>query len=492
MRSGEQYLSDLADTRSVYVDGAKVGDVAAHPAFSGVARTVAGLYDAALGDPDMTFSSKEAGGPANAVYMIPRSRADLETRRRAVTRWAERTLGFVGRSPDHVGGFLAGFASASHVFDRNGRNFGTNVRDFYARVLSEDKFVSYVIIPPQTARAGDAEQVQVSVASEDDNGIVVRGAQILGTSSAVSDYLFVSCIRPLAPTESSLALSFVVPLGAKGLKLYCRRPYAVDQPSTFDYPLSTRFDESDAVVVFDDVFVPWSSVFVYRDVDATREQFFATPAHILGNTQAQIRLVTKLKFLIGLAHKIADANEITKVPSVQERLGELASLAGVVEGMTLAAEASSSTNSDGVEVPNPRFLYGAMGLQSELYPRVLSVLRELAGAGMLQVPSSYLDLTSPETRADVIRFAETAAMSGEERIKLFKLAWDAVGSEFAGRHHQYELFYAGAPFVARGYAYRNYGYGEAIALVEQFLSSYEPPVADAADRQPSLAAQPTG
>jgi 4-hydroxyphenylacetate 3-monooxygenase len=478
MRTGPEYLNALADGRSVFVDGERVESVLTHPGFAGIARTVAELYETSSTDPTMAFSPEETGSPANAVYMIPRSREDLAHRRAAIERWARVTLGYVGRSPDHVGGFLAGMASAGHVFDQDGRGFGGNVRAFYRRVLDEDLFVSYVIIPPQTARAADTDEVQVGVVSEDESGIVVRGGQILGTGSAVSDYLFVSCIRPLGPTEDRLALSFVVPLDTPGLRLHCRRPYASAQPSEFDYPLSTRFDETDAIAVFDDVFVPWSSVFVHRDVTAARDQFFATPAHVLGNSQAQIRLVTKLKFMIGLAHRMADANEVTKIPSVQERLGELASLAAVCEGMVLAAEASSAQNADGVEVPNRRFVYGAMGLQSELYPRVLSIMRELAGAGMLQVPASHRDLASPETRDDILRFASSPTVAGEDRIKLFKLAWDAVGSEFAGRHHQYEMFYAGAPFLARASAYRNYGYDEALALVDTFLASYSAPVPD--------------
>jgi 4-hydroxyphenylacetate 3-monooxygenase len=282
----------------------------------------------------------------------------------------------------------------------------------------------------------------------------------------------VSCIVPLQPGDEDYALSFVVPLDAHGLKLYPRPPYALGKPSAFDYPLSTRFDETDALVVFDEVLVPWENVFVYRDVGLTRAQFFETAAHVLGNNQAQIRLATKMKFLIGIARKIAAINRIEHIPSVQEKLGELASLAAIVEGMVLASEAHPATDRFGVARPNPRFLYGAMGLQAELYPRALHLLRELAGAGPLQVPSSYKDCVSSETQADISRYVRSTGVSSEERLKLFRLAWDLIGSEFGGRHHQYEMFYAGAPFVSKGYAFRNYGYEEALALVDGFLSSY--------------------
>lgn len=478
MRTGRQYLQSLADSRAVFLDGARVEDVSRHRAFEGIAHTIATLYDVAAEPSNgMIFTSPETGGEANKVFMIPRSHADLQERHRAIAAWAEISRGFVGRSPDHVGAFLAGFASAPETFDKGERRFGQNVSRFYRKVVAENLFVTYVIIPPQidrsvTAHGWSEELLQVGVLEEGDGGFVARGAQMLGTATAVSDYLFVSCIKPLTPQDERYALSFVLPVNTRGLKVYCRRPYATSQPSSFDYPLSTRFDETDALIVFDDVFVPWENVFVYRDVEQVRRQFFETPAHVLGNNQAQIRLIAKMKFILGVARKITQVNGIEGIPSVQEKLGELASLASFVEGMVLASEASCATDRSGVARPNPRFLYGAMGVQAELYPRAILLLRELAGGGVIQLPSSYQDLTSETTKADMERYLRSPGASPEERVKLFKLAWDIVGSEFAGRHLQYEMFYAGAPFVARGYAFRNYGYEEALRSAESFLKSY--------------------
>ncbi|HLZ26451.1 MAG TPA: 4-hydroxyphenylacetate 3-hydroxylase N-terminal domain-containing protein [Chloroflexota bacterium] len=479
MRTGQQYLDSLADDRAIYVHGERVADVRQHPAFRGIAHTLAALYDYAA-DPAnaMQYLAPETGRSANRTFMIPRSQADLRTRREAIAKWAERTAGMLGRGPDHVAGFLAGFASAPDVFARGRPQFGNNVTRWYHRLLAEDFYVTYVIIPPQVDRSKTAQGqeeafLQAGVLREEADGIVIRGAQMLGTGTTVSNYLFVSCIVPQRPGDEDYALSFIVPVNSPGLKLYCRPPYAVGKPSVFDYPLSTRFDESDSLIVFDDVRVPWDNVFVYRDVDLTRAQFFETAAHALGNTQAQIRLATKLKFLIGIARKIAATNRIDGLPSVQEKLGDLASLAAFVEGMVLAAEATSKLDRNGVQVPNRRFLYAPMGMQAEFFPRAMHLLRELAGGGVLQVPSSVAELTGPDTRADIQRYVRSTGVPSEERIKLFKLAWDLIGTEFGGRHQQYEMFYAGAPYVAKGYAFRNYGYEEALTLVDRFLGQYD-------------------
>lgn len=478
MRTGKEYRASLGDGRSVYIDGEKVGDVREHHAFSGIIETVAGMYDYSS-DPGngMTFDTAW-GGRGNRVYMIPHNKQELADRHSAIEKMAMLSRGFVGRSPDHVGAFLAGFASNPSVFDRGGRKFGRNVTDFYRKVVEDDLYVTYAIIPPQSDRSKTAQgqenrYTQVGVLEEKEGGMVVRGAQMLATGTAVSDYVFVSCITPLKPGDEDYAISFFLPVATRGLKLYCRRPYAVNMPSVFDYPMSTRFDESDSFLVFDDVFVPWENVFVYRSTEGVQSQFFETFAHVLGNNQAQIRLSVKVKFLVGLARKITAMNGTDRIPSVVEKLGELASLSSIVEGMVTASEATSIHRETGVETPNPRFLYGAMGLQAELYPRILHIIRELSGAGVLQVPSSYAELENPETRGDITTYIKSPGASSEDRIKLFKLAWDVLGSEFAGRHHQYEMFYAGAPFVARNYSFRNYGYEEAVASVDDFLSGYD-------------------
>lgn len=481
MRSGAEYLAAISDARQVYLDGAPVPDVAEHPAFAPIAGTIAELYDLAA-DPatGMTRTDPETGATVNRVFSTPRSREDLVAFRTAVTAWARHTHGWVGRSPDHVGAFAAGFGAHPEVFASGDRDFSANAVAFQRRVLDEDLYVSYAIIPPQvsratTAHAWEGDLIQAGVAEERADGIVIRGAQMLATGAAVADEIFVSCIKPLTPDDADFAVGFVIPAGAEGLKLYCRRPYAPAATSSYDYPLSTRYDETDALVVFDDVFVPWDRVLVYRDVAGVRRQFFDTGAHVLGNWQAQIRFSVKLRFLAGLARKVAATNGVDTIPGVVEKLGELASLVSVQESAVLAAEYTAAPDERGMWRPGARAVYGAMGLQSELYPRVLAILRDLVGGGVLQVPSSVADLTSPRTRADIDRYVHSPGVPAEERVKLFKLAWDAVGSEFGGRHHQYEMFYAGAPFVVKGYAFRNYGFDESVGEVEEFLASYGVP-----------------
>lgn len=480
MRTGADYLASLNDGRVVLVDGKQVDDVTTHPAFAPVAHTMAELFDLAA-DPanNMQYIAPETGAVANRTFGIPRSAAELRARREAIQTWARHTHGWVGRSPDHVGTFLASFAAHPEVFAEGTRDFSDNVTTFHRRVLNENLYVSYAIIPPQVSRATTAsgwegEYLQVGVVRETEEGLVVRGSQMLATGAAIADEILVSCIKPLGPDDQDFAISFVVPANADGLKLYCRRPYAPAATSSFDYPLTSRYDEPDALVVFDDVVIPWDRVFVDRDTAGVRKQFFDTGAHALGNWQAQIRFATKLRFIAGVARRVTQVNGVDKIPSVQEKLGELAALVSGIESAVLAAEYTAEPDSAGQWLPGKRALYGAMGLQSETYPRVLAILRDLVGGGVLQLPSSVEDLRSSVTAADITHYVQSPGVSSEDRVKLFKLAWDIIGSEFAGRHQQYEMFYAGAPFVVKGaYTYRNYGFEEPLRDVEQFLASYK-------------------
>src|SRR5690606_26628816 len=178
---------------------------------------------------------------------------DLIARRRALKRISESSFGLIGRGPEHVAGYLAAFAANSHVFARGGSEFGDNVVNFYRHVRDNDLFVSYVIVPPQIDRSKPAHQqaepdLHAGVVAERDGGIVVKGAQMLGTATAVSDYVLLSCIHPLQPGDENYAITVAVRVGDPGVKLYSRRSYAAAATSEFDYPLSTRYDESDALV----------------------------------------------------------------------------------------------------------------------------------------------------------------------------------------------------------------------------------------------------
>jgi 4-hydroxyphenylacetate 3-monooxygenase len=385
----------------------------------------------------------------------------------------------MGRTPDHVAGFFCGYAATPDVLAAGGQRFADNVVAFYEHMRDNHLYASYAIVPPQIDRSKPAHKqsdptLYAGVVKERDDGIVISGAQQLATAGAISDLIHLSCIHPLQPGDENYANCVAIPVNAPGVRLYPRRPFAIGATNAFDYPLSSRFDETDSYVVFDNVFVPWERVFIYRNIEVSRDQWWKTPSHLYGNHQAQVRYVTKLRFMIGIAQRMNEMTGNVGNPAVQIMMGELASLVSVYETMLLAHEAMAPIEG-GVLWPSKTALYSSMALQSELNGRMLEIIRELAGSAMITLPSSLHDFESPETAGDVERYMRSASTDARARVALMRLAWDFIGSEFGSRHQQYEKFYGGASFLVKQNVYRNFDFKRATALVDAALNL--PPLA---------------
>jgi 4-hydroxyphenylacetate 3-monooxygenase len=480
LKTGAYHVETLRDGRQVFINGEAVGDVTVHPAFRGTIRSIARLYDFQAARENrslMTYAEPESGGfEASRIWQMPRNYTELVERRRALEAWAGLHCGYLGRAPDHVAACLSGMMMGLDVFREHDARRAAALADYYRYARDNDLYLTYVIINPQADRSKPASQQQdrtltAGVVDEDAEGLTILGAKMLATGGIMANEVLVTCIQPLVEGDEHYAVSFAVPLGARGLKILSRKSYEEQSLSVFDNPLASRFDENDAVLYFDNVKVPWERVFIDRDIRMCQRQFHATPAHILQNYQAQIRLMVKMRFLVGLAHRIAETNGIVNFTQVREVLGTLAAQSGMVDALVHAMEVKGHVR--GVYfVPDPHTLYSAQVLTQKLYPEVITALRELAGGGLIMLPSHVRDFADPELRALIDKTQQSPATTAEGRVKLLKLAWDAIGSEFASRHTQYEMFYAGANFVTKNHSYRTFDWHSGTRLVDQMLDSY--------------------
>lgn len=480
IKTGNQHIAMLRDGREVYLDGKRVTDVTRHPAFRNSIRSYANLYDfqAQPSNIDkMTFQPAGTDRRVSRIWELPTSYNELVERRQMLEAWTELHYGFMGRSPDHVASCISGMYMGIDVFEQADPARAGALRDYYRYARDNDLFLTYVIVNPQANQSKSAHEQEdkylaVGIVDQDAEGITVRGAKMLATSGIMANEVFCSCIQPLREGDEMYALSFAVPMNTKGLKVMSRKSYEANATSVFDNPLASRFDENDAVLYFDDVKVPWERIFVAGDVGLCAKQFHATPAHVYQNYQCQVRLMVKLRFLVGLAHRITEINGTNSFPQVREMLGQLAAEAGMVEAWVYGMEAKGQVGKHGYFVPDRSMLYGSQVVTQQLYGKVLATLRELAGGGMIMLPSSIEDFANPSLAGIIAKTQKSPVCSPEERVKFFKLAWDAVGSEFASRHNQYEMFYAGATFVTKGHAYRTYDWQNASSLVDNMLGSY--------------------
>lgn len=477
-RTGQQHMDSLNDGRALFIDGERVENVTTHSAFRNVAASVGRMFDFANAPANrdlMTFETPE-GARANRIWELPGSYEALKKRRAGLEAWTNLHGGFMGRAPDHVASCIAGMYMGLETFEAYNPKFAGNLADYYRYARDNDLYLTYVIINPQADRSRSAAEqadpfLTAGVVDRDAEGITIRGAKMLATGGVVANEVFVTCIQPLKAGDENYAVSFAIPMNAKGLKILSRKSYEAGATSVFDNPLASRFDENDAVLYFDDVKVPWERVFIDGDIAMCQKQFHATPAHVYQNYQAMIRLSVKLRFLIGLARRAADTNGVTQFPQVRETLGQLAAEVGMIDALVSAMEAEGRQVGP-YFIPHAHTLYTAQVLSQQLYPKVLNTIRDLAGGGMIMLPSSVADFANPELAALIGKTQQSPAASSLERVKFYKLAWDAVGSEFGSRHHQYEMFYAGATFVTKGHAFRTYDWDRANGLLQSMLDSY--------------------
>lgn len=478
-KNGETYLASLRDGRSFYLDGVMIENHVDHPAFRACVRSAAAMYDYQAKPENvrkMTFVSPTTGEAVSRMWQLPTSYAELVERRNALESWASLTCGFLGRSPDHVASALSGMYMGLDLYRAHGERYANALSSYYEYARDNDLYLTYAIISPQADRskgAGDQakEFVAAGVVDEDSEGITLQGAKMLATACPMANEVMVAAIQPLKPGEEKYSFTAMVPMNARGLKLLSRKSYEAAAVSTFDNPLSSAFDENDSVLYFDQVKVPWSRVFVHNDVAMAAAQWHSMPTHVYQNYQCQIRLMVKMRFLLGLARKITEINGVIGIPPVRETLGQMAAEVSMVEGLVEAMEVSGSSYGK-YFVPSPRRLYSAMVLTQQLYPKFVQQLRELAGGGMIMLPSSASDFANPEIADYIGKTQLSPATDSLGRVKLFKLAWDAVGSEFGSRHLQYEMFYAGANMVTRGHAFRTCDWDQATGMVDQFMSTY--------------------
>lgn len=483
VKDGAAHLRSLRDKRTIFIDGRRVADVTTDPAFAGAVASAASLYDLQAEDPEgMTFDLGD-GTRTGLAWMLPRNHGELVARRVAMERIAARSCGMMGRSPDHVASTFVGFMAGLHAYDSRG---GAALASYFEAARRADHWVGYVIINPQADKSRQAKDqpggdLVARIVDEDAGGITIRGAKMLATAGVMANELMVSGIVALMPGDEPYAFTAVMPLATKGIKLLSRRSYEAAVTSVFDYPLSARFDENDAVVFFEDVKIPWDRVFVHRDLRMMQAQWHETRAHVMQNYQCIVRLSVKLRFLLGLAHRIAETNGILGFPQTRETLGLLAAKASSIEAMVVAMEAQGE-DFHGVFVPDRRLLVSAQVLAQTIYPEFIEAIRGLSGGGLVMVPSSAADFDSGEVER-IIQASQRSPVAGsEDRVKLMKLAWDAIGSEFGSRHLQYEMFYSGPQFAIRGNSYRFHDWTGPKAMVQGFMDSY------GLDRAPAKAA----
>jgi len=481
--TGADYLESIRDGRVIYFDGERVDDVTTHPAFANTARTIARMYDT-LHDPakqDVLTFITERNTRSHKFYKLPLNSEDLFGARDAIAEWARLSYGILSRGPDYKASVIGALAGDADYYG----DFAPNIRRWYEKVTDEVMFLNLSLVNPagdRKKRISEQKDVVAHVVKERDDGIVVRGLRMISTGAAFSHTTYVSQYisgSGLGQDEADLAFGFFVPFNAPGVKLIGRYSYeymAKRLGSPFDYPLSSRFDETDYSLVLDDVFIPWENVTAYRMPDQVNSLFphgFAQRFAL----HAASRTAVKMDFLCGLLLKAVETTQVNDFRGVQATLGEIIGLRHEIWAYATAMCAEPMPGPGGYVLPNVRYALQWRNAYGDIFSKVRLAFHNLIAGGLIQIPSSARDFKNDEIRPWLDNFWKTPVASAEDRVKLMRLIWDVFFTEFGGRGEMHERSFAGGYESNR---VETYFTGEAIgdnanfrAMVDQCLSEYD-------------------
>ncbi|MFZ1886811.1 MAG: 4-hydroxyphenylacetate 3-hydroxylase N-terminal domain-containing protein [Candidatus Binataceae bacterium] len=453
-RTGKEFLHALKSPREVWVGGERVHDVASHPAFSGAAATLAEVFDLQHHAAEVCLMrDPETGEAINLSHLIPRSKADLERRHRALQLTAEFTVGLMGRTPDYMNVTFAGFAGRADEWAINGNEQGAENLVAYQKFLArKDLALTHTIVQPTIDKSwGDApvagNDAALRKVEDTSHGIIVNGARILATLAPFADEIAVYPAVPLPEGADAYALSFCIPTSTPGLKLLCRDSCSTNR-NRFDHPLSSRFDEQDAFVIFDNVEVPPDRIFINAN-RMTYNTVMTTGWYPNIMQQTMIRAQTKLEFAYGLGCAMAEIIN-DKSPATSQMLGEIWTYAEFARAAVQSAETDAFEYGNGVWFPNGGPLAALRAALPAWFPRVGEILTLIGSHNLLATPAEN-QFDDPGLRDLVNRYLRGAnGVSARDRARIFRLAWDFTGSALAGRNELYERFYLASG--ARNYA----------------------------------------
>ncbi len=452
-RTGADYLARLRENPGeIHLRGERVVDATAHPALRNGAHTLAKLYDLQH-DPkfkdEMTYPSPTTGDPVGLSFIMPRTAEDLAKRGRMITNWARVTKGMMGRTPDFLNVALMSMAAAGDYCGRNRPEFKDNVVNYYEYVRENDLTLTHTLVNLQRNRAPLASSLEnrtdvaLAVVKETDAGIIIDGARVLATLGPLSDEIIVYPARTHrlpGDAPERYAFAFALPCNTPGMKFMCRESFDTGR-SHFDHPLGSRFEEMDAIVIFDQVLVPWERVFLYGDVEMANNWGGATNRNTHTGHQVVSKNVVKCEFILGLANLMVETLGSGEIPQVQSMMAEIIENLQITKALLRTAEVEAEVDEWGIMSPPYMPLLVARRSFIRMYPRMAEILHLLGSSSLMALPTEA-DMNGP-VADEIHRYLETDTASAEDRVKLFRLAWDVCCSSFGSRQVLYERYFGG-------------------------------------------------
>lgn len=453
---GSDYVQSLRDGRGVFYDGERI-DVTRHPSFAGLLSSLAAMYDRqhepAFRD-DMLWRSGDTGNLVSYSYLAPRTRADLDRKWRNSQLWMRHTNGQLPRVPDFMANVVVGLYDFRGELGKVNPVFAANAAAYYHYCREHDICLTHALGDPQIDRSSspaEHPELALRVVERRDDGIVVRGAKQLASLAPFAHevLVYLSPANYLRENPDYVAW-FAVPLAAPGLTVLCREAHG-PCGTGFDHRLASRYDEQDAMLFFDDVFVPIERVFLLEDTATAVRGFHEINKWSL--YVGQIRFYHRLRAFLGVASLIAKSIGVEDFREVLDRLGELTSYVELVRLGLAALNEESAPTATGHLAPGPTLALDALAAQVAV--RVPAIIRRIAASGLVMQPSER-DLASPELRPLLETYMRGKDVTVDVKSRLFRLAYELVADRYGMRLELYEMWHRGDVVNTHAALYRSY------------------------------------
>ena len=478
--TGARYIDSLKDGRDIWLDGEKIHDVTTHPALTGMVHELARIYDLqhteAYRD-QMTFISPETGHRCSVSWLLPQSMEDLKRKRRNSEIWNEQCWGQLGRGPDILAPYiitLYDIREALSAVKNPHCDFGENVVNYYRYCTENDLFLTHALGDPQVdrsqqpqneQRAVEEEEVVLHVVEETKDGVIVHGAKQLATAAPFTHETYVSLSATFVRrADPRCVLAFAIPTNSPGLKILCREPVS-QWVGSYGHPLGRWYDEQDAMLFFDHVLVPWERVFALYD-SAPILLRYTSGINFIGWANL-CRIHERMRLMTAVATLITEAIGVIEYREVAAKLGEMATYTEMWRHAMDGVEHNAFLTEGGLMSLGS--MSGMNIFFSQTSARMVQLLREVAGSGLIMQPSEN-DLAHPEFRPYLEKYMRGKDVDVAYKSRLFRLAHDLAVSSFGMRQEVYEYWHGGDPNRNRINLLRSYDQTDIIDRVKALIA----------------------
>jgi 4-hydroxybutyryl-CoA dehydratase/vinylacetyl-CoA-Delta-isomerase len=437
LRTVEEYKKSLRDGRRVYIRGQKVEDVTTHPILSVAVETVAqGFALTASEDPEVrnlfTASHPETGEPINRLFVTPKNTEDLIYRTKMIQRSIELTGGLPFGKDIGTDCLNAAFVVAGQM---GKKQYQENARNFLEYVRKHDLAMCGAVTCVKGDRSKEPAQQKhpdyyLHVVDKNKDGIVVKGAKIHITSAPVANEIIVVPTRQMREGEADYAVSFAIPANTKGVVFISRAGRGAWTDHEFHPPFPVR-ELTEAMIVFDNVFVPWERVFMCGEWQLSM---------LLAYTFATFHRFTAISYKVpavevmaGCALAMAEYNGLDKVGHIRDKLADIAGYVETLRALTNASAKDPVMYGD-IAVPSPLITNMAKLHFASRYHEFVRLIQDICG-GIVATAPDRQDWENPDIHGYLEHYlGGSAKFSTEDRLKMIHTAMRMVCSHESSFH----------------------------------------------------------